>query len=92
MHLRSLHWTGHYIPDPTLALATGMNHQYYRVSHQQLTFGCPAHSWDTGVYQALTFAKTFGRKARLPSIPRMWKEYPGAGKELEPLFVKGEGA
>jgi len=58
-HLRSLHWTGHYINDPTLAIAT--------------------ESWETSPLQSLAFAKVWSGKARLPSIDRMWKEYPGAG-------------
>lgn len=28
-HLRSLHWTGHYIPDPTLAFMNGTNFANY---------------------------------------------------------------
>lgn len=38
--------------------------------------------WDLGSYQALTFAKTWSGKARLPSIAKMWEEYPGGGNEV----------
>ena len=37
--------------------------------------------WGTG-FQALGIAKVWSGKARLPSIERMWKEYPGAGNEF----------
>ena len=30
----------------------------------------------------MAFAKVWCGKARLPSIDRMWKEYPGAGNEF----------
>ncbi|KAF8308299.1 FAD/NAD(P)-binding domain-containing protein [Clavulina sp. PMI_390] len=60
-HLRSLHWTGHYIDDPTLLL-------------------CTKFPWAVGTlqYQALGAAKVWSRKARLPSIAKMWQSYPGA--------------
>ncbi|KAF8309283.1 FAD/NAD(P)-binding domain-containing protein [Clavulina sp. PMI_390] len=60
-HLRSLHWTGHYIDDPTLLLCT--------------TF--PFRDGATS-YQALGAARVWAGTARLPSITRMWKTYPGA--------------
>lgn len=38
--------------------------------------------WDMGTIQATVFAKSWSGKARLPSVARMWEEYPGAGKEV----------
>ncbi|KAF8311493.1 FAD/NAD(P)-binding domain-containing protein [Clavulina sp. PMI_390] len=72
-HLRSLHWTGHYIDDPTLMI-------------------CTAGPWRdaAGTYLALGAARVWSGKARLPSIAKMWKSYPGAAHVLEELFVSSQ--
>ena len=49
------------------------------------------HPWGLGAYQALGVAKVWSGKARLPSKENMWKEYPGAGRELFNLQALGEG-
>ncbi|KAF8309307.1 FAD/NAD(P)-binding domain-containing protein [Clavulina sp. PMI_390] len=72
-HLRSLHWTGHYIDDPTLLFCTDL-------------------PWGGGLvgYQALGAARVWAGKARLPSITRMWKMYPGAANLLRDVPVTGQ--
>lgn len=50
------------------------------------------HPYGLGVYQALGVAKTWSQKARIPSIPEMWKEYPGAGRDLPHIIAMGEGS
>lgn len=49
------------------------------------------HPWGLGGYQSLGVAKVWSGKARLPSTANMWKEYPGAGRELFNLQALGEG-
>ncbi|KAF8309292.1 FAD/NAD(P)-binding domain-containing protein [Clavulina sp. PMI_390] len=72
-HARSLHWTGHYIDDPTLVFCTDV-------------------PWSTGFlgYQTLGAARAWAGKARLPSIERMWKMYPGAANLLDELPITGQ--
>ncbi|KAF8309306.1 FAD/NAD(P)-binding domain-containing protein [Clavulina sp. PMI_390] len=72
-HLRSLHWTGHYIDDPTLLFCTDL-------------------PWSGGLvgYQAIGAARVWSRKARLPSIAKMWKMYPGAANLLREVPVIGQ--
>lgn len=48
--------------------------------------------WEQGPYQALGFAKVWAGKARLPSVQRMWNQYPGAGKLLYELPGLGQSA
>ncbi|KAF8309287.1 FAD/NAD(P)-binding domain-containing protein [Clavulina sp. PMI_390] len=72
-HLRSLHWTGHYIDDPTLLFCRTV-----------------AFRDGAGPHQALGAARVWSGTARLPSIARMWKTYPGAANVLHELPVLGQ--
>lgn len=96
-HLRSLHWTGHYIPDPTLALANGMHSPpelqiVFQTFNDGLISNQLVDAWTLGRFQSLGFAKSWSGRARLPSQEQMWREYPGAGKELSFQSVQGERA
>ncbi|KAF8309282.1 FAD/NAD(P)-binding domain-containing protein [Clavulina sp. PMI_390] len=72
-HLRSLHWTGHYIDDPTLLFCTTI-----------------AFRDGAGPLQALGAARVWAGTARLPSIARMWKTYPGAAHILQDFPILGQ--
>lgn len=81
---RSLHWTGHYIPDPTLGFASCES----ILLNSIVLFGAERspvridRPWQMGQYQALGLAKSWKGKARIPSTSVMWKEYPGAGRDF----------
>lgn len=49
------------------------------------------HPFGLGGHQALGVAKVWSGKARLPSKENMWKEYPGAGREIGNFQAIGEG-
>ena len=80
--MRSLHWTGHYIDDPTLAFATSRGFNIPRRFVRALISPVILVVWDMAAFQSLGIAKVWSGKARLPSAERMWKEYPGAGNDF----------
>ncbi|KAF8323174.1 FAD/NAD(P)-binding domain-containing protein [Clavulina sp. PMI_390] len=89
-HHRSLHWTGHYIPDPTLGVVSRECRRNNRTLSQQVDIQIDIgrclfnadQPWELGPYQAKGFARSWKGTARIPNIPEMWNSYPGAGHEL----------
>jgi hypothetical protein len=89
-------WTGHYIPDPTLAYTIGLiHHCFQQFFAMSLTNCMPGRPWTMGRYQSYGFAKVWEGTARLP--PPEWiddgSEGPdrGTGSYFLDMWL-GEGA
>lgn len=71
---RDTHWTGHYIPDPTLAFTNSMFHTSISIvaSNNDVYLARP---WTSVRYQALGLAKVWEGTAHLPNEAELWRQY-----------------
>lgn len=72
--LRNVHWTGHYISDPTLAFTNGELRPRACSVSKTKTINV-VRPWTIGPYQSYALAKVWEGTARLPNQQEMWRQY-----------------